>query len=414
MSYPYRRIPAGSVPDSLFSSLSATDASKVTAASSSLASIISSASAEAASAKSSTSSSAASKAEVGSQNTGADGAKKLTPEEVQVVIEEDLAGWAKKFKDSQAKTVDDLNAEINKISTEAKAKKVSYVEKEIAALENLVDAEFKNIKKATIKITSKLSPASGAEEKQAALDSLFSTTRDAGIKIRDKAQEQRLESQKYLATIYDDVAAAADNNLEVFDSVLDLSMQELGMKWAWMDHVSYKAWRRYHAMKKDFEDLKREVVTAAQHNQKLVDVTRWVEGDWEGKATDVAKDAAEELKRLKRVSKRKIELADSSDDFSDSILPVIVEKAGQQVLKKVEEIKEAFHGEPEKEGLEKIFEDVKGAAESVAGKVSAAVIGTKQPATESIVSVARENIANGASVASEEVWISSTSKSWQI
>lgn len=331
------------MPGSLFSSLTNADASKATAASSSLDSVISSASAKAASAKSSASSSAASQAEANNENPGsasADGAKKLTVEEVHAIIEEDLTSHAQKFKDSAVETSDNLNVQIDEISTEAQTKKASYVKKEIAALEKLVETEFNNIKKATLKITSGLAPGSDAEKKQSALDSLFTTTRDAGIKIRDKAQEQRLESQKYLAKIYDDVAAAADNHLEVFDSVLDLTMQELGMKWAWMDHVSYKEWRRYHAMKKEFEGLKRDIVTAAQRNQKLIEVTRWVESDWEGRATNIAKDAAEELKRLKRVSKKKIELADASDDFSDSVLLVSVEKAGQQILKKVEEAKE--------------------------------------------------------------------------
>lgn len=355
LSYPYCRTPAGSQLSSLST---ATDASEATAVSS----IITSTSAEddlAASA------SVVSEAEDGSDNidnTDTNGAKKLTPEEVAVIIDEDLAIWAGKFKDNQAQTINDLNAGINKISTEAKGKKASYVEKEIAALEKLVDVEFKNIKKTTIKIASGLGPGSGVEEKQAALESLFATTRDAGIKIRDKAQEQRLESQKYLASTYDDVAEAADNFLEAFDSMLDLSMQELGMKWAWMEHVSYKAWGRYHEMKDDFENLKRVIVTAAQSNQELIDITRWVESDWEGKATNIAKDAAEELQRLKRVSKKKIDLADSSDDFSDAILSVMAGKAEQQVLKKVEEVEETFHSE------------VAGDAE----KASAAAIGTEQ------------------------------------
>lgn len=353
LSYPYCRTPAGSQLSSLST---ATDASEATAVSS----IITSTSAEddlAASA------SVVSDTEDGSDNTDTNGAKKLTPEEVAVIIDEDLAIWAGKFKDNQVQTIADLNAGINKISTEAKGKKASYVEKEIAALEKLVDVEFKNIKKTTIKIASGLGPGSGVEEKQAALESLFATTRDAGIKIRDKAQEQRLESQKYLASTYDDVAEAADSFLEAFDSMLDLSMQELGMKWAWMEHVSYKAWGRYHEMKDDFENLKRVIVTAAQRNQELIDITRWVESDWEGKATDIAKDAAEELQRLKRVSKKKIDLADSSDDFSDAILSVMAGKAEQQVLKKVEEVEETFHSE---------------VAEDVAEKASAAAIGTEQ------------------------------------
>lgn len=362
LSYPYCRAPAGSL-----SSLSATEASKATEASS----IIASTSAEddlAASA------SVVSEAEEGSDNTDANGAKKLTPEEVTVIIDADLASWAGKFKDTQVQTIDDLNTKINKISTEAKGKKASYVEKEIAALKKLVDVEFKNIKKTTIKITSGLGPESDAEEKQVALNSLFTTTRDAGINIRDKAQEQRLESQKYLASTYDDVAEAADNFLEAFDSILDLSMQELGMKWAWMDHVSYIAWGRYHEMKEDFEGLKRGIVTAAQSNQELIDITRWVEGDWEGKATDIAKAAAEELQRLKRVSKKKIELADSSDDFSDLILSAVVGKAEPQVLEKAEEVKEAFSGEAVE------------VAEGVAERVSAAVIDTEQSPEKVLIS----------------------------
>lgn len=352
LSYPYRRTPAAPVGSPL-SSLSATDASEATAASS----IITSASAE-------ESASVVSQAEEGSHNTDADGAKKLTPEEAAMIIDADLASWAGKFQETQAKTIDDLNAEISWISIEASDKKSSYVEKEIAALEKLVDVEFKNIKKTTIKIASGLSSESGIEEKQAALDSLFGATRDAGISIRDKAQEQRLESQKYLAAIYDDVAEAADHFLEVFDSLLDQFLQEIGMKWAWMDHVGYREWRRYHAMKEDFEGLKRGIFAAAQRNQELTDVTRWVEGDWEGKATDIAKDAAEELQRLKRVSKKKIELADSSDDFSDSIISAPVGKAEQQVLKKVEEVK-GSRGEP-----------VGKATEDVAENVSATVIDT--------------------------------------
>lgn len=373
LSYPYCRAPAAPV-GSILSSLSATDASEATEAP-----IIESTSAEDDLAAST---SAAPEAEEGSDNMDANDAKGLTPEEVAVIIDSDLAIWAGKFIDAQVQAIDGLNAQINKISTEAKSKKASYVKKEIAALENLVDVEFKNIKKTAIWISSRSDPESDAEEKQTALGSLFATTKDAGINIRDKAQEQRLESQKYLASIYDDVAEAADNFLEVFDSVLDLSMQELGMKWGWMEHVSYVAWERYHKMKEDFEDLKREVVTAAQTNQELIDITRWIESDWEGKATDIAKDAAEELQRLKRVSKKKIELADSSDDFSNSILSAVVEKAEQQVLEKVEESKEAFRGEPVRE-----------AAEGVAERVSAAVIGTEQ--------------------SSEKVWISGVGRNYE-
>ncbi|KAH8153162.1 uncharacterized protein LAJ45_02749 [Morchella importuna] len=378
--------PAVSVPGSPFSSLTNLDAAKGAEASSSLNSMILCASEKAASARSSAASSASQ-----AEQASADNSKNPSPEEVHKLVEEDLARYTQKFKDSAAKASNDLNTQIDEISTKGKGKKASYAEKEIDALQKLVEKEFNKIKKVTLKLVSRLNPGSDAEEKQAALDSLLTTTKEAGLKIRDKAQEQRLESQKYLASIYDDVAAAADNHLEAFDSVRDLSMQELGMKWAWMDHVSYKDWRRYHALKDDFEGLKREIVATAQKNQKLIEVTRWVEGEWEGMATNIAKDAAEELKRLKRVSKRKIELADSSDDFSEiSTLPVIVEKTGQQVLKKVEEVKGAVIPEAKE----------KGALEKAADKVSAAVVGTEKP----VAGAASEKMGSAAGAASEKIY----------
>lgn len=380
-----------SVPGSPFSSLTNLDAAKAAEASSSLNSMILCASAKAASARSSAASSASQ-----AEQASADNSKNPSPEEVHKLVEEDLARYTQKFKDSAAKASNDLNAQIDEISIKGKGKKASYAGKEIDALQKLVEKEFNKIKKATLKLVSRLNPESDAEEKQAALDSLLTITKEAGLKIRDKAQEQRLESQKCLASIYDDVAAAADNHLEAFDSVRDLSMQELGMKWAWMDHISYKEWRRYHALKDDFEGLKREIVATAQKNQKLIEVTRWVEGEWEGMATNIAKDAAEELKRLKRVSKRKIELADSSDDFSDSVLPVTIEKTGQQVLKKVEEVKGAVIPETKE----------KGALGKAADKVSAAVVGTEKPTAERIAgaaSAASEKMGSAAGAISEKV-----------
>ena len=42
------------------------------------------------------------------------------------------------------------------------------------------------------------------------------------------------------------------STLEVLDGIRDLGLQEIGMRWAWMEGVTYKHWAKYH-------DLKRQV-----------------------------------------------------------------------------------------------------------------------------------------------------------
>ncbi|RPB02051.1 hypothetical protein L873DRAFT_480967 [Choiromyces venosus 120613-1] len=374
-------VPAASVSASIFSSFSSTDTVKATASAASLSSIISSASAEAASAKTSASSQAA---EANESKTSENEAKKPTKEEIREIIKADLENWKVKFDAATEKAAIDLNLQIDEISIGAKNRQGIHVRIEIESLEELIEREFSSLKEVARELARPVDSEKEKEHQQTAEETFAAKSKESGIKIRDKAQSIRVESQQFLSNVYDDVAKAADNHLEVLDSVLDHAMQELGMKWAWMDYVTYKDWQKYHELKKDFDNLRRNVVVAAQRNQNLIEITRWTEKDWEEKATEIAKKAADELKRLKTVSKRKIQLSDPSDDFSESIFPVVAQNAAQAVMKEAE--------------------DVLSAAEKLMGQASEEVISTEQPMTQSVASVASEKARSAASVASEKVY----------
>lgn len=275
--------------------------------------------------------------------------------------------------------------QIDEISAAAQKNKASHVKEETDTLAKLIRREFALLKKATqglAKLSERDHEPTRAH-KQAAEDAFLAKTKETGIKIRDKAQSIRAESQEFLANVYDDVAAAADSHLGVLDSVLDVAVQELGMKWAWMDHVTYKDWKKYHDLKKNFEVLKKEVLVAAQRNQKLIDITRWTESDWEGKATELAREAADELKRLKEVSKRKIQMSDHTDDFSDSILPASAMNVAQAVIREVENAMDA--------------------SERLASMASEELLGTMVPTAQGVASVVSDQVENIVNTASAEV-----------
>jgi len=318
------RVPAASISTSIFSSA---DAAKATASAASLSSVVPE---EAASAKTSASSQAAGANE---DKTGESEAEKPTKEEIREIVKADLVSWKVKFGVATEKATRDLNSQIDEILIEAKNRQEIHVQKEIESLEELIEQEFSLLKKVVQELAGPVDSKKEEEHQQTSEETFATESKKSGIKIRDKAQSIRVGSQEFLSHVYADVVKAADNNLEELDSVLDLAMQELGMKWAWMDYVTYKDWQKYHELKKDFDDLRRNVVAAAQRNQKLTEITRWTENDWEGKATEIAKEAADELKRLKTVSKRKIQLSDPSDDFSESVVPVAPHEAAQAIMK---------------------------------------------------------------------------------
>ena len=326
------RVPAAaSISTSIFSSFSSTDTAKATA-----------------SAKTSAPSQAAGANEGKAWDNEA---KKPTKEEIREIIKADLVNWKVKFDVATEKAAQDLNSQIDEILIEAKNRQEIHVQKEIESLEELIEREFSFLKEVVQELARPVDFEKEKEHQQTSEEKFAAKSRKSGIEIRDKAQSIRVESQQFLSDVYANVVKAADSHLDGLDSVLDLAMQELGMKWAWMDYVTYKDWQKYHELKKDFDNLRRSVVQAAQRNQKLTEITRWTENDWEGKATEIAKEAADELKRLKTVSKRKIQLSDPSDDFSESVA-----------------------------------EGALPAAEKLMGEPSEEVIGTQQPEAQSVAS----------------------------
>ncbi|KAE8554730.1 hypothetical protein EYB25_003271 [Talaromyces marneffei] len=243
----------------------------------------------------------------------------LTPEQQKEKTREqvisDLRLWQQKFAVAADNGVDDLGERVEQIVTsqlESGSKK--HAESLIEALEAAQEHEISKIKQHINSIIEGLSPYDAPEDEQKANEDLLQYIRSSGGTIRDHAHALREWYNGFEQELYRRVADAAHSTLEVLDEIRDLGLQEIGMRWAWMDGVTYKDWEKYHALRKQFDEWREEVFMAGMQHE-MVEEAKAIANDILGRGMAVAEDAAKELSRLKEVGKWKIQAREVSEDF---------------------------------------------------------------------------------------------------
>lgn len=157
-----------------------------------------------------------------------------------------------------------------------------------------------------------LEGAPGDEDK--AEEEVMKAIRQAAISVRDRAHSLREWYNSFDKELVRRVSVAVDSTLEVLDSVRDLGLQEIGMRWARMDGISYKDWARYHALKEQLDDWRVEVSNRGMEHEKLEEA-RALAGEFLDQGMKIAEAAAKELARLRDVGKWKIAAREVSDNF---------------------------------------------------------------------------------------------------
>ena len=375
-------------------------------------------------------------------------------EDLRVRIESELETWQEKFAKAADKGAEDLQERVQDITTRQIASQPHKVgEALLVRLQDTVDSEFVRLQKEIVSIVKRVSPEANEAEEASALGRATGFVRYSGSAIRDKAQAVRTWKQDYDKETQSLIHAALDSTLDVIDGIRDLGLQEIGMRWASMEGVTYEDWSKYHVLKKTFDEWRENVETAALEHKGLQHAKEEGEKIQE-KAMEIAQTAAEELSRLKAVAEWKIAARDSSDDFTTRILPPKPVKAAQEVIEQVKEaIQPSSQGSVESvasvasqsigdaassvssyvagetaqdvpildqaaEAAKDATEKVKGVAESVlsapkskVSMASEAVIGTPQPSSDSVISVATESAKSLSSVASSVASVDSKSLS---
>lgn len=261
----------------------------------------------------------------------------------------------------------------------------------LTQLEDTVKSQIGSLKSTINDLVKSTSKDSTDKELEEAYEKALGAVRAAGLTVRDKAVQVRDWRKKFDLDTFYLVKAALDSTLSVLDGISDLGLQEVGMRWAWLEGVTYKDWKKYHKMRTNFGEWRREVQDIAMQHQGLAK-TREASEDMENKAMDVASEAAKELARLKEVAKWKVWAQDSSDDFSNRKVPARAVKAAQVVMGKASEVKSAVAGSSQGTA-ESIASAASKSAEGASSSISSAVADTKFSIAENVISKVSEAVA---------------------
>ncbi|KAI5918374.1 hypothetical protein F4810DRAFT_726066 [Camillea tinctor] len=279
-----------------------------------------------------------------------------TPEEVRErtarIVAEDLELWEGKFTQAAQEGAVEIEERVDEIAARMIERNAMTMGKSLVSqLEAAAKTELETLKKTIIAILEKNPQDADKRDEE-----LVVAIRNAGLVIKSKAQGIRDWRQSYEQETEVAVTKAAQEHFSILEETRDLALQRLGMKWAWMDGVTYKDWKKYHELKARFDDWTEEFKNLITTHPGLL-AAQAAGSDIEDEAMGVAKTTAEELGRLRQVATWKAIAGDLTDDFDSSRM----ELAAIEVAKKATEAAEAAEAS---ESAEPVAPSGNGKAES--------------------------------------------------
>ena len=325
----------------------------------------------------------------------------LTPEQEvaknREQIENDLKNWEDRFTKAADKGVEDLEERVKEITDRQVQSQVHGVgEALVIQLDEVASSEIAKLKKEILHQIKKFPEEYDDDDLGKATLSLSRSTRFAGMTIKDKGQALRSWKEGYDQETQSLVSAATASTLDVIDNIRDLGLQEIGLRWAQMEGVTYKDWSRYNEVKKTFDVWRSKVEAVAQGHEGLRKSKEACE-ELESRGMAAAEETASELARLRDVGKWKLEAGDLSDDFSTRNVPAKAAAGAQQVMEKASSVSEQVIG-TSPGTTEETISDASEKAAGSASSASSVVIGTEPGVAEK----ASSHATGAASIVSEK------------
>jgi hypothetical protein len=278
-------------------------------------------------------------------------------------VAEDLELWQGKFTQVAEEGASEIEDRVDEISARMIGNHANTMGKSLVAqLETTARAEVENLKKTILDILE-----NNRNDPKTREEKLAAAVRAAGLNIKNRAQNIRDWRQSYEQETEIAVTKAAEEHFSILEQTRDLALQKIGMKWAWMDGVTYKDWQKYHQLRDRLdewtEDLKRLITT---HPGLAAAQTAGIEIEDEGMA--IAHEAAEQLGKLKQMAAWKATAEDFTDNFDSSTLQLAAEAAEKRIAAAVESAHLAANVV-----VDKVMTGAEVAGESLSEMVSSAV-----------------------------------------
>ncbi|KAK8041654.1 hypothetical protein PG993_006177 [Apiospora rasikravindrae] len=283
-------------------------------------------------------------------------------------VAEDLELWQGKFTKAAEESAEEIEGRVQDLADRLIKEEAAVVGKShLTKLDETVKTELSDLKKSLLSILEKHRDAGAQTDASQLEEDVASAVRASGLKIRDQAQAVRTWRQGYEEETETAVTAIAQEHISILESIRDLALQKLGMKWAWMDGVTYKDWQNCARLDEWTDDLKVLVTTHPALPQVQTAGT-----DIENEGMAVAAEAAQELGSLKQVAAWKALAGDYTDDFDASTMKLAAEAAQQ---KAAEALKEAAGDAEEivQSAAGKVQESVESVGEAISEGASSAI-----------------------------------------
>ncbi|KAI1021278.1 hypothetical protein LB505_000328 [Fusarium chuoi] len=237
------------------------------------------------------------------------------------MVAQDLETWQTKFATQADEGATDLEERVDEIAKRMIEENVNTNgQKLFDDLETTIDRELTSLRNKIVELA-------GTNADDADLNQqIVTAVRSSGMAIKQKAQAIRQWRQGYDQELQETVITVADVHFQVLDETRNLALQQIGMRWAWTDGITYKDWAKYHELKRTLnewtEQLKQLIVT---HPALLEaqDAAARVEDE----GMEIASVAAKELARLKDVARYKIAAGDTSVSFDVDAMKLAAEQA---------------------------------------------------------------------------------------
>lgn len=238
------------------------------------------------------------------------------------MVAHDLELWQNKYAAAADQGAADMEERVNEIAQQKIAQDVEITGRALAKeLTGAVDTQSSILKTRISEIVASEELTGSAADEEVTL-----AVRSAGVAIKDKAQALRAWRETFDKNLQNTVIRAADVHFQILDETRGLALQEIGMRWAWTDGVTYKDWAKYHELKATLntwtEQLKQLIVT----NPALLEAQD-AAAQVEDEAMEVASSAAKELVRLKEVAHYKIVANDATESFETEAMRLAAEAA---------------------------------------------------------------------------------------
>lgn len=234
-------------------------------------------------------------------------------------ITSDLRVWQQKFAVAAEKGAEDLREQVGDIvGSHIASGTRSHGESLATALDTVVTDGLSTVKSRINSLAESLPQEDVPEDEAKAQDELLRDIKQAAVVIRERAQAMREWHRSFDEELQHRVSTAINSTLDILDSIRDLGLQEIGMRWAYMDAVSYKDWAKYYSLKAQFDDWKSDISKVGLQHGKLEEARNMSNELLEG-GMKVAENTAKELARLRDVGKWKIAAREASGDFETRV-----------------------------------------------------------------------------------------------